>query len=401
MAMLKILFIDPDITSSKFLAFTFGKLDYKTGSTDSGTEGLVAAYRDQPEIIIIDPVITDIPIEELMDKLRRDKRTAHSKIIALSSITEPGELQNAIDLNFDRFLSKGPDILEVLKQAILELVDDGQDSTEELGKRVSGFVYSEDNIPSMPHNCKTIVLASAKGGTGTSTVCANMASMFAKLKPKANIVILDLVLPIGSIAPIVGSKDNLNIVEASLMSAAEITPGFFGNKLPFIENWGFKLLAGATSPKEANNCDISRIPIIIESLKNEFDYLFIDIGKSLSRISIPVITHSDQVIMILGLDQATVTLTKTVLDFLRGEGQNRQIVYPLINRAVGLEGLPKREVDEIIGYEITGNLPYIRGEFSLANNSNLPIHKKFPDNIVPIALREISQKILQRLEEIR
>jgi len=58
-------------------------------------------------------------------------------------------------------------------------------------------------------------------------------------------------------------------------------------------------------------------------------------------------------------------------------------------------------VDEIIGYEITGNLPYIRGEFSLANNSNLPIHKKFPDNIVPIALREISQKILQRLEEIR
>ncbi len=370
-------------------------------SAISGKEGLIIAYRDRPEIIIIDPVSTDISISELVGKLRKDKRTAYAKLIALSSLKDSEEIQDAIDLQFDIFLTKGPDVLEALKKVLSEINSDMQGSPTNIGNKVTGALFSKSNIPSKPNNCKTIVFSSAKGGTGTSTVCANMASMFAKLKPEANIAIIDLVLPIGSIAPIVGDKDNLNIVEATLMSSAEIAPGFLGKKLPYIENWGFKLLAGATSPNEANKVDISQIPVLIESLKNDFDYLFIDIGKSLSRISIPVITHSDQTILILSLDQATVSITKIVLDFLFEEGQNKQSVYPLINRAVGLEGLPKREVDEIIGYEITGNLPYIRGEFSLANNANLPIHKKFPDNIVTIALREISQKIIQRMETIK
>lgn len=395
--MTKILLIDPDSRSNNYLAFTFEKLGYQTFTTTSGKKGLVEAYRELPEIIIIDPVFKDISLDELMGKLRRDKRTAQSKIIALSSLSHYEEIQKAIDLNFDKFITKEPEVLNVLTKVISDLVSSLGKEPKVVGKKVSGALYSEQNIPSKTNNCKTIVLLSAKGGTGTSTICANLASMFGKLKPDAKIAVIDLVLPIGSIAPIVGSKDGLNIVQASLMSGADLAPGFFGNNLPMVENWGFQLLAGATKPEEAQNVDISRIPILIESLKNEFDFIFIDIGKSLSRISLPVIIHCDQAIIILSLDQATVTITKMVLDFLSRKGQNKKNVFPLINRAVGLEGLPKREVDEIIGYEITGNIPYIRGNFSLANNSNLPIHIKFPDNIVSIALHEIGQSILKRM----
>ncbi len=395
----KILIIDTNSKSNNYLAFVFQKLGYQTIKSNNGKEGLIAAYHNYPQIIIIDPIFKDIPLEDLIKKLRRDMRTADSKIIALSSLTNPHEIQYAIDQNFDKFLTKGPNVLEALINIIAELLEEINKKPITRKRKITGTLYSEHNLPYKKKNCKTIVLSSAKGGTGTSTICANLASMFAKLKPELKIAVIDLVLPIGSIAPIVGYTDELNIVKASQFSSGELVPGIFSKELPLIRDWGFYLLAGSTNPAEGNSLEFPQIPIIIESLKNDFDYLFIDIGKSLSRISLPVLLNSNQTIMILSLDQATVSVTNNVLKFLRSKGQTRNMVYPLINRAVGLEGLSKQEVDKIIGYEITGNIPYIRGDFSLANNSNLPIHLKFPDNIVSIALREISQNLIERMNK--
>ena len=126
--------------------------------------------------------------------------------------------------------------------------------------------------------------------------------------------------------------------------------------------------------------------------------MFVDLGRSLSRISLPIIASADQVILILSLDEATVTLTLTVMDYLRSKGLKRSQVYPLINRAVGLEGLPKRDVDEMLGIEITGNIPHIGGTFAMSNNAHMPVPLRFPDNVVAVALREIVEKLAKRMK---
>ena len=55
-----------------------------------------------------------------------------------------------------------------------------------------------------------LIFLSAKGGTGTSSLCANFAMNIQQEHPDARVVVADLVLPIGLIGPIVGEDGTLN-----------------------------------------------------------------------------------------------------------------------------------------------------------------------------------------------
>ena len=57
-----------------------------------------------------------------------------------------------------------------------------------------------------------MVFLSAKGGTGTSSLCANIAMCLGSEKIDTRVAVMDLVLPIGSIADIVGYADQMNLV---------------------------------------------------------------------------------------------------------------------------------------------------------------------------------------------
>jgi len=109
---------------------------------------------------------------------------------------------------------------------------------------------------------------SAKGGTGTSSLCANYATALNNNKPESNVVVVDLVLPIGSIAPIVGYQGDVDLVSVSELPSAEISGEYFKKNLPEMELWQFQLLAGATDPESANNLQVARIPEIINCASN-------------------------------------------------------------------------------------------------------------------------------------
>jgi len=85
MAGKKILIIDMDAASRSFVGAVLQKEGYQTLEAASGREGLVVAWRDRPDLLIIDPDLTDLPGETLALRLRQDARTAHTPLIALSS----------------------------------------------------------------------------------------------------------------------------------------------------------------------------------------------------------------------------------------------------------------------------------------------------------------------------
>jgi Mrp family chromosome partitioning ATPase len=56
---------------------------------------------------------------------------------------------------------------------------------------------------------------SAKGGTGTTSLCINTAYALAKLEPRAEILVVDMVFPIGSVAPSLGYEPQTTVVKLS------------------------------------------------------------------------------------------------------------------------------------------------------------------------------------------
>lgn len=275
---ISILIIDPDPFSRKFLEQVLYKQDYAVIQAANGHEGLKKLSEYLPTMIACDANPPDITVEEIIDRLRQEKSLANIPVVVLSSQTDPEEMQRFLAAGAaDYFAKSGMSALNFAK-AIPRLLSDAQkiQPTDALG-----FLY---------------VFLSAKGGIGTSTLCANIAMSTAKSMAQSRVAVVDMVLPIGSIANIVGYKGELNIVGVAEKTPDELSPLFFRKQLATPINWLFHLLPGSPNPASGNSLKAERVIDVVQGLRQSYDYVFVDLGRSLSRISMPLIQSADAVV---------------------------------------------------------------------------------------------------------
>jgi pilus assembly protein CpaE len=367
----KILIIDADVSSRNFIARRLQK--YEVIQAGSGKEGLIYAWRDRPDLAVIDPTITDITGEDLARKLKQDPRTVNMPLIALSSDPSVLRIKSCLDAGFSEYITKSGQAVAMLNEMVSRLLG------------ISGVLVKQGGL--------LMVFLSAKGGTGTSSICANIAMSIGQSQPEARVVVVDMVLPIGSIAPIVGYEGSQNIVTIAEMPPDEITPEFFRDKLTECPLWHFNLLAGSPDPESSNHLQVGRIVDIVSALKASYDYVLIDIGRSLSRITLPFIQHADLNILVVSTDVSTVSLTKPILGYMKSKGVKMDSVFALLNRAVGLEGLSKAETEIALEIPIRTTMPYLSSNMAFANHHHQPFTLKFPRDTASIVFQEAAKEM--------
>jgi MinD-like ATPase involved in chromosome partitioning or flagellar assembly/ActR/RegA family two-component response regulator len=369
----KVLIIDADVASRNFIVRNLLAQKYEVLQAGSGKEGLIYAWRDRPDLVVIDPIITDITGEELARKLKQDARTANTPLIALSSDPSVARIKSCLDAGFSEYITKSGQAVSMLNEMTNRLLG------------ISDALVKQGGL--------LLVFLSAKGGTGTSSICANIAMNIGENQPEARVVVVDMVLPIGSIAPIVGYEGPQNIVTIAEMPPDEATPEFLRDNLIECKPWHFNLLAGSPDPESSNHLKTGRIWDIISALKESYDYVLIDIGRSLSRITLPLIQHADLNVLVISTDTSTVSLTKPILGYMKSKGVNMDSVFALLNRAVGLEGLSKMETETALEIPIRTTMPYLSSNLAFANSHHLPFALKFPKDTAAIVFQEAAKEM--------
>lgn len=384
-----ILIVDDNPASRNFLANYLRGKQFKIEEAPTGKDGLIIAWRDRPDLVLFDPTFRDIADQEFIQKLRNDPRTTQTSLIALSSDPSPLRKETCLKAGVDEYLVKSAQAMSALEESLNRILG------AETPVNVSGPSREDGK------NGLLIVFLSAKGGTGTSSLCANLAMNIQQGQPEADVVVADLVLPIGSIGQIVGSDGKLNLVTVTDLPSEQTNAEYFHKNLPQPESWQFQLLPGSPDPEHGNSIKGERIGQIVDSLSSAYDFVVLDIGRSLSRISVPLIQKADLIVLIVSTDQSTIKLTKTVCDYLQAQGVDNQKIYAILNRAVGLEGLTKAEAEEIIGLPIKTTLPYMGSNFALANNLNQPITIKYPTDTASIVLKTAAEEMVKLARRLR
>lgn len=387
MAGKSVLIVDDNAASRVFLANYLRGKQCSVLEAPTGKEGLIVAWRDQPTLILFDPILHDVTEQEFILKLRSDPRTSQSSLIALSSDSSPARREICLKAGVNEYLVKSSQALAALEESLVRIFGVEKPSAQEKKEE------KKDGL--------LIVFLSAKGGTGTSSLCANLAMNIQQAQPEAPLVVADFVLPIGSIGQIVGDNGKLNLAIVSDLSAAQTNREYFYRNLPKPELWQFQLLSGSPDPQHGNHIQGERIGQIVDTLCSAYDFVILDIGRSLSRISLPLIQKADLIVLIVSTDQSTIQLTKTVWDYLQSQGVSSQKIYAILNRAVGLEGLTKAQAEEIIGLSIKTAMPYLGSNFALANNLNQPITIKYPTDTASIVLKETAEDMVKLAHSIR
>ncbi len=381
-----ILIVDDNAASRVFLANHLRGRQFQVLEARTGKEGLIVAWRDEPDLILFDPTLQDITDQEFIHKLRNDARTVITPLIALSTDASPARRAACLSAGVSEYLVKSSRAIMALDEALSRIFDAEPQPPAGATEKKSGLL---------------IVFLSAKGGTGTSSLCANLAMNIQQAQPQARLVVADLVLPIGSIARIVGDEGRLDLVSVASLPAEQTTADYFHRNLPQPELWQFQLLPGSPDPEQANSVNGERIGQLVQTLCHAYDFVILDLGRSLSRISLPLIQKADLIVLIVSTDQSSIRLTKTVWNYFQSQGIDHQKVYAILNRAVGLEGLTKTQAEEIIGLPIKTTLPYMGGNFALANNLNQPITVKYPTDTASIILKGTADDMVMLARRLR
>ncbi len=367
----KILVVDPDEANRQFLGQMLQKKNYAVVHAASGTEGIRQAGEVNPDLIIFDSNLPDMRALEFVQQVRQNQHLSDTPCVVLTSKSDPEEMRACLEGGCAEYYIKSGMVMITLVDAVPRLLVESKKVTTEKRR---GLLF---------------VFLSAKGGTGTTSLCANIAMSLCKHMAPSTAAVVDMVLPFGSIAQLTGCPDApFNLVSASETQPKDYTQDFFRQNMLTPNNWLFRLLPGSPDPDAAHRLKVANIPALIENLRTAFDYVVLDVGRGLSKVTMPIIQEADLLGLIMSTDQSTVTLTKKFWNYLASNGCTPQQAFPILNRAVGLEGVTKAEAEKFLGLDIKLTVPYMMGNFTLANNQNMPVLLKFPNDTASLMLKQ-------------
>lgn len=378
-----ILLIEPDEKTAGFMRQMLEQAGYRVLHAPSGKEGLIAAWRDQPDVIVLELDLPDLDGLEIVRKLRGDARTSRKLIISLTRRSGPEQTSEGTEAGLDFFIVKQTDAVDVLLRRLRE-------QGEELQVDKGGTSAIRTGL--------TYVFAGVKGGVGASSLCLNLAHMMANQKPQRSIAVLDLVLPIGALARLTGAKDRANLLELTKLSAPELTPKYLRENLAKPKAWGFSLVPGVTSPQEARQLNEERLTPLLQTLRSTYHFLFIDIGDNLSRLAFLALRNATRVLLVLTPDEAGVAHTKAVKSFLVSEGIPENSISLLTNRPLVVEGLTIDDIEAELGQAPLAGIPNTRENLNLASSLNFPFQRRFPDELATLTMQEVVKTLLDELE---
>jgi len=236
-------------------------------------------------------------------------------------------------------------------------------------------------------------LVNQKGGVGKTTTTINLGAYLAQLGQRVLVVDLDpqanatsclgvdkLGVQGGTYEALLGDKQVASYVllnERLNLSLLPSSPSLAGAEVELVDELAREV----------------RLRKAIAPLADKYDYVLIDIGRSLSRITLPLIQHADLNILVVSTDVSTVSLTKPILGYMKSKGVNMDSVFALLNRAVGLEGLSKAETEIALEIPIRTTMPYLSSNMAFANHHHQPFTLKFPRDTASIVFQEAAKEM--------
>jgi Flp pilus assembly CpaE family ATPase len=350
--------------------------------TASGKEGLVLAWRDLPQAIVLEMDLPDIDALEVVRKLRRDRRTRYTPILGLTSLRDPQRMAAGEEAGLTDYILKRPEALGRLLRRL-------------------GFPAPEEAAPraeTVPAGAALVAFLSANPGQGTSTLCANLASELARLRPEAPLAVLDL-------APSGAGMSGLMGVEpagdwAALLRDPDrgLTTGALGRVLRTADAWGFVLLSLAAGSRVSGPLDSDHLGRLLDALLRKYSLVLADVGYRLTDTATALVRRASLVVVVFSPDADDAANTQVLLRYLIAEGVSERAIWTLSNERAGFPAIDEAALREALGREVDAHLPDLGPELTASINRRLPLGAVAPESRAGRSLRETADLLMRRLQ---
>jgi pilus assembly protein CpaE len=209
-------------------------------------------------------------------------------------------------------------------------------------------------VPSLPTSAddsaplgRVITVSSTKGGSGKSVVATNLATALARSTSRP-VVLVDADLQFGDVAVMMRLVTPHTLVDA-VSAQGRLDAQFLQSILVRHEASGLLVLPAPLEPSFAERVSAADITRIIEILRSFCEYVVVDTPAVFNDVVIALLEHSDDIVVVAGLDIPNIKNTKLGLQTLRLLEIGEEKLTLLVNRADAKVQLDVAEVERTLG----------------------------------------------------
>lgn len=288
--------------------------------------------QSHPDIVMVE---MSSRYTELAATVRTIRKAApRTKVIAVHTTNDPESILKAMQAGANEFIY--PPLEETLAPALQRVV---VSNIEEYRAERSG---------------KIVGVLSAKGGCGATTLACHIA---ADLKRQTNqsVLLLDLDLTSGMVGflmkiaspySVLDAVNNLSRLDDSLWQA-------------MVSQWksGISVLA---SPEDFSHENVPRVDDlrkVLRFIRTQYDWVVLDLGRSLNEIASSVFQDLDQLLLISVLEVSALHGVKSIVQKLKDRGEDLEKLQLVLNRTPKMMDITSDELEKILGRSLYAMLP--------------------------------------------
>jgi len=250
---------------------------------------------------------------------------------------------------------------EALRAGIREVVlaDDAEALAGACGRSraVSRQLRMQERRSGDLHKARVILLFSAKGGCGKTTLATNLAEALSELD-EGRVCLVDFNLEFGDVAIALQVEPVRTISDALGMQGGLDQHGVSSIVIPYRER--FDVLLAPTQPADAEFITADLVSEVLGLLAEVYDFIVIDSSPAFNDVMLKCFDIADSYVLLTTLDMLSLKNFKVTLDTLDALGYPRSRWNVVLNRCDSRVGLTPEDMENVIGTSICAKLPSSR-----------------------------------------
>ncbi|MBK5292475.1 MAG: AAA family ATPase [Acidobacteriia bacterium] len=205
---------------------------------------------------------------------------------------------------------------------------------------------------SEPETGRVVVFSSAKPGSGSSTLATHTAHAISKSSGK-RVLLVDLDLEGGTLAFYLKLQANYSIVDA-LEQSDRLDAGLWSALT--VNSNGVDVLTAPDQPY-TDALDPARLHDVLEYARLLYDWVIVDSPSIFHRISLLVMSESDQAYLVSTSDLASLHLARKAVHLFGQLGFSKDRYQVVVNRLNRKDGIGNSDFESIFNRPVHASVP--------------------------------------------
>lgn len=233
---------------------------------------------------------------------------------------------------------------------------------------------------------------STKGGVGKTFVSINLAASLAK-KQDARVVLLDLDLDFGNAALALNLYPKFTISDV-VDDIRNIDSDLIESYLMPHES-GIKVLPANLQQQMNDYMNAEHIRIILESLRESFDYIVVDMPARFVDKVMPALALADTLLVVTTPEISSVRNVKALLATLMDLNFPQSKVKIILNKEQIRGDIKQKDIELTLNKKVDATIGFDYQKVLSSLNRGIPLVSEYPKNVVSKNIEKLCRRIVQ------